>query len=298
MDLQSVPLRNDRVRSELCRKQKHIYASCSSEASKHNKMLPSTYILENTKCLYEDRWILNYRKIEFKYTLELERFTNSFPARVIQRCHKCDFDLERDPINRKRVQRVVVLMKNLQYLKLLLGNARMFDLLELVHKHQRYFRYLSFFKREFSIRCRDVDSYNGKLLLRCEPALLTSFSTVYRAFHVENHIPNILNMVSPINSSVKTISAAVCLRLSNITDLIINLSKEEEVSKEEVSKQLVDSLALLDHLKSLKIELSDTEAYAKFFHFFAAYAQRLEKLSELSVFFDFLSLRDYIERHR
>ena len=277
MTTQSTLLTNDRVRSELCRKQKHVYASCSSEASKHNKMLPSTYILEDTNCLYEDRWILNYSNVEFilmcSYEQGLDEFSEYIPSRVIQKCRKCDFGLDYAQVNDKKIKRVAVLMKNIQCLKFLTPHY-----LYEIPQSKSYFCYLSFFKTQLSIRNEDNDKL---ILLRSEPLLLTSLSTVSRAFHVSNHISNILKLIPSDMTDLKNIPKAACLRLSNITHLTINLSKED------VSTQLIDSLGLLGNLESLTIQLSDIETLAIFFELFAVNASKLPRLSELSILFDF-----------
>ena len=166
-------------------------------------------------------------------------------------------------------------MKNIQCLKFLTPNY-----FQETQKSQSYFCYLAFFKKQFSIRCRD----NDELILRSEPLLLTSLSTVSTIFHVSKHIPNILKLVRSDTINLKNISEAVCLRLSNITHLTINLSKED------VSTQMIDSLGLLDNLESLKIQLSDIETLATFFELFAVNASKLLRLSELLVN---LSLKGY-----
>ena len=255
MDTQNILSENDRERSRICRKQKHAYAHCDSKASKYNKRLPSAFNVKDQKCLRDDGWILSYKDVELICNLECVKFNKYIPTRVIQRFSKCDFSLYYgEPID-KKIKRVAALMKNIQCLKLSVIRLPRYN--ELLSNYHPYFRYISFFKKQFSIR----SSGHDELLLCCEPYQLTSLSTVSKTFNVSNHISNIMKLI-PLKINSAMISNAVCLRLSNITHLTI------ELSEKDVSTQLVDSLGLLENLQSLEIKLSDTEALVTFLELF------------------------------
>ena len=276
-------LANDRIRSEISRKKKHIRSEDNCQISKHHKLLPNNYTLQeygNQK----EKWIFNFTRIKLACKLSFtKRIKYLLPVRAIQRCLKCEFDFENsdDANNFHRIKRIIKLLKYLSIANLPVQIMQS----EFIKYLNLCVHYLTLAKDKFCIKYRVRDA----LLLSSKGYLLhsSSFSS-FSAFATSSHIKNILKYVPGLHNLTKVTDAA-CLRLNNLTYLTVKFNNDG------LNASFFDSLATVQTLEVLKLEPWDINTFMNFSGDFASVILRLPNLKELSVFFDFTEILSHYE---